>query len=84
MPNLDPKDLICIAHFESKFIGSEHFLMQNAWPTLRLSEDSTDEKAQKCSSCSLEFDSLNPKHPRILEDVVKKIFEKNAGFQVST
>jgi THAP domain len=81
-PGLTADDLICAAHFDSKFLGTEKFLTPNAFPTLLLNEEHQKETTKKCSVCFIEFSAFHPKHPLQTTETVNSRFAKNTGFQV--
>jgi hypothetical protein len=71
--------LICNLHFESRFIGTEKFLVQNAFPSILIDPDEDFQNSKKCQACLRNFEA-ETKHSTA--ENIREIFRKATGFQV--
>lgn len=71
--------LICSIHFDSKFIGRETFLTQNAFPSILINPQEEFDNLKTCQSCLKNFDS-ETKHATSV--VLRRIFLKATGIKV--
>ena len=70
--------LICCVHFESRFLGSEKFLTQDAYPTVLIDGGISLDTA--CLSCLKIYDGGEFKSP--LTKQILEIFTTATGFKV--
>lgn len=73
--------LICSVHFETRFIGTERFLTQNAFPSILVEPEEAGEAAKACQACLQTFEAEATKHATSIS--LRQIFYTTTGYKVS-
>lgn len=75
------KFLICSIHFETRFVGNEKFLTQNAFPSILINSNQEYKNTESCQACLHIFEAAEQKHS--IQQSIRDIFRKGTGFHLN-